>query len=166
MLQLQEKQTLIQFCDTSHWRSIVGLTLNLKQSIPMSTGGFVTIDEVGAKKAFRGYMNVLNRSIYKSAFRHHGKRLRVIPILEKSIGGRWHYHIAIEPPTFIEHAAFGELAMQSWLQTEFGYGCGDIASQADPGWITYMVKHRTKSAFEHYFDCIDIDSFFNPVASV
>jgi len=54
MAQVQEKQTLIQFYDTSHWRSVVGLTLNLKQSIPMSAGGFVTIDEGAAKKAFRG----------------------------------------------------------------------------------------------------------------
>ena len=82
------------------------------------------------------------------------------------MGGRWHYHIAIEPPTFIEQAAFSEFAMETWLKTDIGYGFGDLASQADPGWITYMVKHTTKSAFEHYFDCMDTDSYFNPVASV
>ncbi len=84
MTQLQDKHTLVQMCDTTDWLSTMGLTLNLKQSIRTSTGGFVTIDEFMAKKAFRQFMNLLNRRIYKSAFRHHGKRLRVIPILEKS----------------------------------------------------------------------------------
>jgi len=165
MTQLQEKRTLVQMFDTTHWRSIMGLTLNLKQSSPTGAGGFVPIDELMAKKAFRRYMHALNRCTYRSAYRHHGKRLRVIASLEKSEGGRWHYHVAIEPPTFIDHIAFGELAMKTWLETDSGYGYGDVCLQADSGWIIYMTKRRTKSAFEHYFDCIDTDAFYNPVAS-
>ena len=84
MTKLQETTALIQMCDTAHWRSVVGLTLNLKQSIPTAAGGFVMVDELMAKMAFRQYMRGLNRQIYKSAFRHHGKRIRVVPILEKS----------------------------------------------------------------------------------
>lgn len=165
MTLLHDKQMLVQMCDTTHWGSVIALTLNLKQSIPTGTGGFVPLDELMAKKAFGRYMRTLNRRTYKSAFRHHRKRLRVIPILEKSMGGRWHYHIAIEPPLFIEHAAFGELAMEAWLKGDLGYGHGDVCLRADPGWINYMTKGRTKSAFEHYFDCIDIDAYYNPVAS-
>jgi hypothetical protein len=96
---------------------------------------------------------------------HYGKRLRVIAILEKSEGGRWHYHAAIEPPTFIDHIAFGELAMKTWSETDSGYGYGDVCLNANSGWITYMTKRRTKSPFEHYFDCIDTDAFYNPAAS-
>ena len=160
MTLLQEKQTLVQMCDTTHWRSVVALTLNLKQSIPTGTGSYVTIDELMAKKAFRQYMHALNRRIYRSAYRHHKKRLQVIASLEKSEGGRWHYHVAMEPPSFIEQAAFGEFAMTIWIETDLGYGYGDLCLHADSGWINYMTKRRTKSAFEHYFDCIDTDAYY------
>jgi hypothetical protein len=163
MTQLQEKTALIQLCETSHWHSVVGLTFNLKQSDVTPLGGFVRIDELTAKKAFRHYMNVLNRRIYGAAFRHHGKRLRVIPILEKSADGRWHYHAAIEPPRFQDKSAFGGIAMDVWLQTPLGYGHGEISVNADGGWIAYMAKLRGKSGLDEYFDCIDTEAFYNPL---
>jgi hypothetical protein len=61
MTLLQEKQMLVQMCDTTHWGSVIALTLNLKQSIPTGIGGFVPLDELMAKKAFRQYMHALNR---------------------------------------------------------------------------------------------------------
>jgi hypothetical protein len=158
---LQEKTALLQFCDTSHWRSVVGLTLNMKQSVV--TPSFVRLDELMAKKAFRHYMNVLNRDIYNSAFRHHGKRLRVIPILERSAERRWHYHVAIEPPWFMDANSFGDIAMDVWLQTPLGYGHGEISIDVDAGWIAYMAKARGKSGFEDYFDCIDTEAFYDPI---
>ena len=94
---------------------------------------------------FRHYMNRMNRRIYKSAFRHRGKRLRVIPFLEKSEEGRWHYHVAIEPPTFMEASDFGDVAMEVWLQTLHGYAHGEVAIDANAGWIAYMAKRRGKS---------------------
>jgi len=160
---LQEKNALIQLCDTSHWRSIVGLTLNLKQSITTEAFGFVRIDELTAKKAFRQYMHDLNRQIYRAAFRHHGKRLRVIPILEKSEDGRWHYHVAMEPPNFMDSKGFGDIAMEVWRLTFLGYGHGAISTNGDAGWPAYMAKLRSKSGFEHYFDCIDTEAFYNPL---
>jgi hypothetical protein len=159
---VQEKIALMQLCDTSRWRSVVGLTLNLKQSVVTASGGFVRLDELMAKKAFRHYMNMLNRRIYNSAFRHHGKRLRVIPILEKSEDGRWHYHVAIEPPEFMEAESFGNIAMVIWLGTFLGYGHGEISASVDAGWSAYMAKRRGKSGLEGYFDSIDTEAFYNP----
>ena len=124
---------LVQFYDTSHWRSVVGLTLNLKQSVVTPSGGFVRLDELTAKKAFGNYMNDLNCRIYKAAFRHHGRRLRVIPIVEKSADGRWHYHAAIEPPSHMDANSFGDTAMEAWLQTPLGYDHGDVAINVDTG---------------------------------
>jgi hypothetical protein len=160
---LQEQTALIQLCDTSHWRSVVGLTLNLKQSVVTTTGGFARVDELTAKRAFCQYMNVLNRRIYNSAFRKHGKRLRVIPILEKSEEGRWHYHAAMEPAQFIDAQSFGDIAMDLWLQNTLGYGHGEITIDVDAGWIAYMAKLRSKSGLEGYFDCIDTEAFYNPL---
>ena len=162
MTTLQEKTALIKLCHTSHWRSSVGLTLNLKQSAVTTSGGVVRLDELTAKKAFRHYMNVLNRRIYNSAFRKHGKRPRVIPILEKSEEGRWHYHAAIEPAQFMDPNSFGEIAMDVWRQTSLGYGHGEITIDVDAGWIAYMAKLRGKSGLEAYTDCIDTDAFYNP----
>lgn len=158
----QEKTALVQLCDTSHWRSTVGLTLNLKQSAQTECGGFVRVDELEAKKAFRQYMNILNRRIYKSAYRKHGKRLRVIPILEKSAEGRLHYHAAMEPPEFMDAGSFGNIAMDVWLQTSLGYGHGATTPNVDAGWIAYMAKLRGKSGLEVYTDCIDTEAFYNP----
>jgi hypothetical protein len=158
----QEKHALVEFCDTGRWRSAVGLTLNLKQSIVMPSGRAVSIDELAAKKAFRRYMRVLNRCIYRAAFRHHGKQLRVIPIIEKSEEGRWHYHIAIEPPKFMDAEHFGDIAMGVWLDSPVGYGHGEISAAVDAGWIAYMAKLRGKSGLEEYFDCIDTEAYYNP----
>ena len=159
---LQDKTALIGFLDTSHWRSILGLTLNLKQSAMTGDGGFLRLDEVMAKRAFGHYMRGLNRQIYKAAFRHHGKRLKVIPILEKSQEGRWHYHVAMEPPQFMEPSEFGNIAMNAWLQTPLGYAHGAVTTNVDAGWIAYMAKLRGKSGFEIYTDCIDTEAFYNP----
>lgn len=160
---IQRSAALIDISDTSHWRSVVGLTFNLKQSIPTQLGGFVRIDEFSAKKAYRRYMNGLNRHVYGAAFRHHGKRLRVIPIIEKSAEGRWHYHVAIEPPHFMEASDFGNVAMELWLQMPLGYAHGDVTINADQGWIAYMAKRRGKSGLEEYYDCIDTEAFHNPL---
>lgn len=149
-------------CDTSQWHSIVGFTFNLKQAAATAPGAFVGVDELAAKKAFHHFMNVLNRRIYKAAFRHKGRRLRVIPILEKSQEGRWHYHAAIEPPRFMDASRFGDLAMDMWLQTSLGYGYGEVAINVDAGWIAYMAKLRGKSGLEAYADCIDIEAYYNP----
>lgn len=159
----QERLALLQLCDTSRWDSVVGLTLNLKQSMTTERGGFVRIDELSAKKAFRRYVNGLNRRVYGAAFRHHGKRLRVIPILEKSADGRWHYHVAMEPPSFMDGTSFGQVAMDLWLHTPLGYGHGDVAVNVDEGWMAYMAKRRGKSGLENYYDCIDTEALHNPL---
>jgi hypothetical protein len=162
---LKHRSALLGCCDISAWRSVVGLTLNLKQSIRTPHGGFVMVDEFAAKAAFKSYMNDLNRRIYRSAYRHHDRRLSVIPILEKSEGGRWHYHLAVEPPSFMTADQFTELSTQLWSGSELGYGHGQADPNVDHGWLIYITKLRTKNAFEHYLDCLDVDALHNPVAS-
>ena len=162
---LKHRSALLKCCDTTAWRSVAGLTLNLKQSIRTPHCGFVMVDEFAAKAAFKRYMKALNRRMYRSAYRHHNRRLRVIPILEKSEGGRWHYHLAVESPAFMTADQFTELATQLWLGSELGYGHGQADPNVDHGWLIYITKLRTKNAFEHYLDCLDVDALHNPVAS-
>jgi len=71
------------FFDTSSWGEFCDVTLTLKQAWQPDRGGWVKIDDYRCRQAFRHFMNLLNRAVYGSAFRRHGKRLRVLPVLEK-----------------------------------------------------------------------------------
>lgn len=165
MNRIEQQNALAELCDTSQWRAIVGITLNLKQSAQTLDGSFTLIDEHACKKAFRRFSNALNREIYRSAHRHHGKRLRIIPLLERSASGRWHYHVAVEPPEFMDGEVLATLAMKRWEQTDLGYGHGQVCAQADIGWLKYMTKFRTKEIFEDFLDCLDVEALHNPIAS-
>ena len=158
--------------DTSHWRSICDVTLTLKQaqkSVVPSNVPYIArevwfpADELQCKKAFRHFMGRLNREVYGAAYRRHNKRLRVIPILEKSLAGRWHFHVAIEPPAHVDIAEFERLIRQCWSRIGWGYEQVLVRSHANVGWIDYMLKPSQKAGFEHYWDCIDWDAFHNQV---
>jgi hypothetical protein len=69
--------------DTSSWGDFCDVTLTLKQGHQPHSGGWVKTDDYRCRHAFRHFMNLLNRAAYGSAFRRHGKRLRVLPVLEK-----------------------------------------------------------------------------------
>src|SRR5208282_5946263 len=90
----------------------------LKQGHQPDSGGWVKIDDYRCREAFRHFMNLLNRAVYGAAFRRYGKRLRVLPVLEKGevraralrswhggTSGRWHIHCAIELPSHFDAVA-------------------------------------------------------------
>jgi hypothetical protein len=159
---------------TTHWRSICAITLTLKQArrstVPADapyakqSAIWFDADEIRCRKVFRAFMNLLNRAIYGNAVRRHNKRLRVIPILEKSLGGRWHFHAAMEPPAHLSIVDFEGLIRKCWSGTGWGYEQVLVRAEADAGWIGYLLKPSQKAGFEHSWDCIDWESFHNPVA--
>jgi len=71
------------FFDTSSWGAFCDVTLTLKQARQPDSGGWVKIDDYRCRQAFRHFMNLLNKAVYGAAFRRYGKRLRVLPVLEK-----------------------------------------------------------------------------------
>ena len=71
------------FFDTSGWAKFCDVTLTLKQAWQPDRGGWVKIDDYRCRQAFRHFMNLLNGAVYGAAFRRFGKRLRVLPVLEK-----------------------------------------------------------------------------------
>src|ERR1700712_2524896 len=77
------KSAKSHFFDTSTWGAFCDVTLSLKQARQPASGCWVKIDDYRCRQAFRHFMNLLNRAVYGSAFRRHGKRLRVLPVLEK-----------------------------------------------------------------------------------
>lgn len=148
--------------ETRHWRSIFDLTLTLKQGRRADNGHWVSLDEIGCRNAFWHFKDFLNRAAFGNATRRYGKRLRMVPVLEKSIGGRWHYHVAIEPPPHLDGVEFKTLIHKCWAKTDWGYREVKIRDNADSGWIKYMLKPSQKSCFDDWADCIDWFSLNNP----
>ena len=122
-------------------------------------------------------MNLLNKAAYGSAFRRYGKRLRVLPVLEKGelrarslrrwergTSGRWHIHCAIELPPHFDAFALETLIGDCWAKVELGYGRILVRDGANAGWIDYMLKDGQKSEFDGLLDCVMIESMHNPIA--
>ena len=158
----KKRQALLQMMDVSHWREICAFTFNFESTL-YTPDGRQRLDEHICQKELRHFLNKLNRLLFRGAYRHRKVRLRVIPILERSAGGHWHYHAAIEPPAGVPINTFTEFVMTLWEMTPLGTGHGAHEVGADHGWLRYMAKLRSKSHFEDFFDCIDTVNYNNPV---
>ena len=158
---LQTRKT--ELLDAYHWRSIFDVTLTIKQRRRANNGMWFCADEIQCQKTFWHFKDFLNRAVYGNAVRRHGKRLRIIPVLEKSTGGRWHYHVAIEPPTHLDEVTFEALIHECWTKTDWGYREVLVRDNANSGWIRYMLKPSQKDCFDVWADCIDWFSLNNPV---
>jgi len=163
--------------DTSSWGEFCDVTLTLKQGRQADGSGWVKIDHYQCRQAFRHFMNLLNKAVYGSAFRRHGKRLRVLPVLEKGevrarslrrwergTSGRWHIHCAIELPPHFDAFALETLIGDCWAKVELGHRRILVRDGANAGWINYMLKDRQKSEFDGLLDCVIIESLHNPIA--
>jgi hypothetical protein len=163
--------------DTSSWREFCDVTLTLKQVYRAESGSWIKVDHYRCRQAFRHFMNILNKAVYGSAFRRHGKRLRVLPVLEKGEihapalrqcergkFGRWHIHCAIELPLHFDAFALERLVRTCWSKVELSNGRILVRDCADAGWISYMLKGRQKSEFDSLLDCVIIESLHNPIA--
>src|SRR6202162_5200521 len=71
------------FFDTRSWGEFCDVTLTLKQTRQSDSGAWVKIDDNRCRQAFRHFMSLLNRAVYGAASRRYGKRVRVLPVLEK-----------------------------------------------------------------------------------
>jgi hypothetical protein len=163
--------------DTSSWRPFCDVTLTLKQARQSEKCAWLKIDDYSCRQAFRHFMNLLNRAVYGAAFRRYGKRLRVLPVLEKGEvrasalrpwergrSGRWHIHCAIELPAHQDAVTLEKLIRDCWAQVDLGYGRILVRDGANRGWVNYMLKDRQKSEFDGFLDCIIIESLYNPIA--
>jgi hypothetical protein len=160
--------------DTSSWRDFCDVTLTLKQGHRADSGSWIKVDHYRCGQAFRHFMNLLNKEVYGSAFRRHGKRLRVLPVLEKGevrarslrpwelgTSGRWHIHCAIELPSHVDAFALEKLIRDCWAKVEWSHGRILVRDGANAGWINYMLKDRQKSEFDGLLDCVMMESFYN-----
>jgi hypothetical protein len=164
------------FFDTRTWGPFCDVTLTLKQGRQSDSGTWIKISDYPCRQAFRHFMNLLNKEVYGPAFRRYGKRLRVLPVLEKGevraralrsweggSSGRWHVHCAIERPLHFDAVTLERLIRHCWAKVEWGHSRILVRDGANAGWISYMLKGRQKSEFDGLLDCIIIESLHNPI---
>ncbi len=157
--------------DTSHWQSVMAVVLTCRPAV-QADGGREWLDGRRARGALAAFMTALNAAAYKKAYKRFGKRLRVIPVLEKGHlpsslekETKWHWNLAIEPPSHIEPAAFQQLLKECWKEIEWSHHCwaARLPTQEDSRkWLNYILKNRQKSFAEAWVDCVDWERLHNP----
>jgi hypothetical protein len=152
------------------------VTLTMKQArkvvAPTSASGFLNnstpevtiyLDREGCVRTFRHFSNVLNRRIYGNAFRRFDKRTRIVPVIEHDDIHRWHYHAAIDCPPHVSSETFPLLIAEAWAATDFGDRQIEIKPGAERGWVSYMLKGRSKDEYDLSIDWLN---FHNPLTAV
>ncbi|WP_223296127.1 hypothetical protein [Thalassobium sp. R2A62] len=71
----------------------MAVTLTLKQQ-----DGPTSLSQQEAEKNLRHFFNRLNKKTFGNAAAIYGKKIRAFPVLERSAGNRWHFHLAMEKP--------------------------------------------------------------------
>ena len=123
------------------------LTLNMKQQDLHGR-----LDKIEAQRNFRHFMSRLNQKTYGNAFRRYGKRLQVLPVLERSRDSRLHYHAFLEDP-YDNISRLRAVVWDAWSKTRWGYGQFDLQPVYSDGWLDYIMKSGR-------LDAIDVENTY------
>ena len=143
----------------------------LKQGHRADSGSWIEVDHYRCGQAFRHFMNLLNKGVYGSAFRRYGKRLRVLPVLEKGevrarslrpcergTSGRWHIHCAIELPSHFDAFALEKLIRIRWAKSRVEPWPNSCPRLCKRGLDPLHAETPSKSEFDGLLDCVMIES--------
>ncbi len=111
------------------------------------------LDEIEASKNLRHFMNRLNSEVFGKAFKRFGKRLQIVPVLERSSSGRLHYHLILENPYRETPVLFERMIEKEWAKTRYGVREVHVHYSVDQGWVDYITKFKSAS------DGIDWENF-------
>lgn len=125
----------------------VSVTLTMKKRV-----GARVADEINASANLRLLRVRLETRVLGRAAKVHGKRLRMVSVLEMSADHRLHYHCIVERPFHCPFERFRAIIRDQWLKTDFGYHEVDVQDQCDSGWADYLLKLRQKRSL---LDSID-----------
>jgi hypothetical protein len=140
----------IRSIDTSDWNAPYAVTLNFWEDTQKKY----------AIKDITHFLNRLDSSVFKGAYKKHGKRLRRIGVFE--IGGmngvdRPHYHMILESPKHLSKIQFEETVESLWKSSRYGKTYKFLSTgQRVPifkmkkmhsnGWTEYIGKLKTKES--------------------
>lgn len=116
----------------------LAVSLTMKQQ-----DGPTSLNAFEAEKNLRHFLNRLNKRAFGNAAARFGRRVPVVPMLERSLSDRWHYHLTIKNP-FPDEAACRAAVRDCWAKTRWGYNEVDSRPLHDAeGWINYITKSRS-----------------------
>jgi hypothetical protein len=148
MISSLANSSMLNFCKRRSVSDCVGVSLTMKQN---DQG--VSLDEVRASENLKHFLNFLNRTVFRKQYSRFRKKLAVLPVLERSSSGRWHFHLTLEKPqTFAcapdrpvlseieRNVAFEKLIKQCWKKTKFGYSQVHVDHAVTGRWLDYSLK--------------------------
>lgn len=107
-----------------------------------------TLNELEAEKNLRHFLNRLNKQAFGNAAVRHNRKIAVIPSLERSPSGRWHYHLSMKNP-FPSEAHCRRSVELCWAKTRWGYDEIDVRPLFDPeGWVRYITKSQNVDGWD------------------
>lgn len=149
------RDSLREWVNLSDWSSPFAVTLTLKQRLmefgDSGRAGVPVTQEI-AQQNFRHFLNRLNKRVFGNSAGRHGKRLRVLPVLEGGSHKRLHYHSVIDCPRPELCELFPSMVCEAWTSTQWGYHEVQADPQADDGWLSYITKLRDKPDYSLSID--------------
>ena len=115
-----------------------GVSLTLKQRVDQKS-----INNDISSQNLRHFLNVLNKKCFGNSFKRFNKRLRVLPVLERSSTGRYHYHLTLQNPFIDNPDKFESMINFTWFNTNYGYRHIHIHRNVNKGWNDYITKLNT-----------------------
>ena len=112
MLRESIKEYVQEFDTTNYF----GVLLTLKQR-----GDYKSINNDISSQNFKHFLNVLNKKCFGNSFKRFNKRLRILPVLERSSNGRYHYHLTLQNPFPDNPDKFEQMINLTWFNTNYGY---------------------------------------------
>ena len=115
-----------------------GVTLTLKQRVD-----YKSINNNISSQNLRHFLNVLNKKCFGNSFKRFDKKLRVLPVLERSSKGRFHYHLTLQNPFPNNPNKFESMINHTWFNTNYGFRHTYVDMNIDQGWNDYITKFST-----------------------
>ena len=116
-------------------------------------------------KAFAVFSHHLDRAVCGNCANRFGKRVKVIPVVEKSdLGREGTFTRLLKSRAHIDPVAFDELVRKCWSKVDWAHDRVELKDDADFGWLKYMLKPRQKAGLENWSDCIVWELLHNPIA--
>jgi hypothetical protein len=142
------------------WTSIVFVTLNFKMKTMTDNGQLLNLNELTAKAEVKKFGNNVDKAVFgKNKVRRFNTRIQRIPFLEYGADRGWHCHLIIERPQGMSEFEFTQIVKQSWSASDWSAGRPDIRD-GDANLPAYLVKFRSKQAFEEWGDTIILEAAF------
>lgn len=150
-----QRHAALAMMDITNWNCPFAVTLTLKQAYNDGHAR-VALGAYDASKNLTHFLNLMNKAVLSKAALRRGQKLNCIPVIEDG-NVRPHYHLCLDKPDDLSDEHFIALVETCWRKTKFGYTETQI-KRCDAGWVRYITKYQTKSA---YADSIDWLNFHN-----